>query len=870
MKTRFGAGLSTRTVLLGFAVLVLGVAAAHAQTAAPSLADQAAQRTVRLPNGWSISPLGDGFTVGDLVLNIVRTPDGRRMIALNSGYNEHALTVFELDPARVVQRVPLPSSWLGMAWSPDGKRLYVSGGNDRQGGSAPLSVFDYDPDGPPFLRRRPSPVFRETFQGMRGTDPQGVRVFPVDEGEPTLGSSVFWSGLHHHPQRDLLYAANRTAGIVVVFDSRSGAVVARVPTGVNPYALVTSADGETLFVSNWGSDSVSVIDTKTHRVRRVIPVGDSPNDMVIGSDGLLFVACANDNSVTIVDTKTERAVGRIVTSMWERDPAGSTPNALLLDDERHTLYVANADNNNVAVIDVSDGADSRVLGFLPTAAYPSAIALSADGRSMAVGSSKGVASASNLRGPYVGATGGGLVPADEGTAGTIKNLMAGSIHVFDLPASGTELRELTAQVYRNSPYHERLLAEALPPETPSVVPSVVGQTSAIKHVIYILKENRTYDQLFGDIPRGRGDPRIAIFGRQVTPNHHALAEQFTLFDNYFVDAEVSIDGHSWSDAAYATDFIEKTWPADYGRKVARPPFTEAAEPPSGYIWDLARRAGLTYRSYGERTSHPSLSGHVSKAYKGWGADLDLENADVFISEFDEFERSYDHSDPEKPLPAFTIVSLPNDHTYGTRPGRPTPIACVAANDVALGRIVERVTRSRYWPETAIFVTEDDAQDGSDHVDCHRSILLAISPYTKRGLVDHTHYTTSSILRTIELLLGLPPMSQFDAGATPLYKALGVEKNLAGYEALPAEVDLSARNTPASPGAQASLEMDFEDFDRAPMFELNEIIWKSVHGADSQMPLPVRRYDVGAVLPELQRAGLASEGDKEVSNPEPGL
>lgn len=367
------------------------------------------------------------------------------------------------------------------------------------------------------------------------------------------------------------------------------------------------------------------------------------------------------------------------------------------------------------------------------------------------------------------------------------------------------------------------MLQARAPQTDSVIPRVVGQGSAIAHVIYILKENRTYDQLFGDIEKGRGDPRIAIFGRQVTPNHHALAEQFVLFDNYFVDAEVSVDGHSWSDAAYATDFNEKNWPADYGRKVSRPPYTEAYLPPGGFIWEVAARAGLTYRSYGEMTTLASLAGHVAENYKGWGADLDVENAEEFIREFDQFENNYDSTDPEKRLPAFTILLLPNDHTYGTSPGRPTPIASVAANDLALGMIVDRISHSRYWKETAIFVTEDDAQNGSDHIDCHRSILLAISPYSKRALVDSNHYTTSSILRTMELLLGLPPMSQFDAAAAPLYAALGTSIDLTPFNALPSQVDLSAVNPVNSVGARSSMQMDFDEFDRAPLFELNEII-----------------------------------------------
>lgn len=838
-------GLLFPRILIPLALAL--VVASCARPPSMALVEEAKSRAYKLPNGWSISPLGKGFETGDLVMNIVNTPDGKYMIALNSGAQEHALTVFDPVTAEVVERVPLKTSWMGLAWNRDGKTLYVSGGNDRNGGDAPLHVFEYNSKGNPFLKRVETPVFKETFEGIPGEDRQGVTVLPLETDAPRLGRNVFWSGLVHHPSRDILYAANRTAGHIVVFNSKTGEIKSRIRTGVNPYDLVLSADAKTLYVSNWASSSVSLIDTEKGVVRRTIQVGANPNDMTLSRDGRLFVACASDNSVFLIDTKLERAVGKIVTSMWERDPEGSTPNYVLLDKKEETLYVANADNNNLCVIDATDEGGYRILGFIPTAAYPCSIAMTRDGRKLVVGTGKGTTSSSNLRGPKVGADGGGRVPADEGIAGTIKGLIRGSINCFDIPSSGAELRGLSVQALRNTPYHQELLSMAIPAKVESVIPNVVGQGSPIKHVIYILKENRTYDQLFGDIEKGKGDKRIAIFGRDITPNHHALAEQFALFDNYFCDAEVSVDGHSWSNAAYATDFNEKNWPADYGGKVGRPPYTDAAEPPSGYLWDLCRRAGLTYRSYGERATHPSLTGHVAPKYKGWGAELDVENAEEFNREFDAYEKNYDNLDRSKRLPNYCIVCLPHDHTYGGGAGKPTVEACVAANDLALGMIVERITKSKYWKETAIFVTEDDAQDGSDHIDCHRSILLCVSPYTRRGIVDSTHYTTSSILRTAELLLGLPPMSQFDAAATPFYQAMGTTADVGTFTHLPVKSDLKAKNKATAFGAKESRKMDFSDVDRAPMFELNELIWKLVKGENSEMPIPVRRYDAGNLV-----------------------
>lgn len=870
-----------RKTTAGIGAVLLGLAAAgglRAENAGgvvrkeESLGAQARASVRKLHNGWSISPIGQGIQIGDLPLNMVVSPDGKRVVVLNSGFNEHALTVIDILSGAVVQRVPLKTSWFGLAWSPAGDRLYVSGGNLRAvkgaSASAPMGVFAYDPASAAPLTRVETPVFAETRKALQAAGSTVDSAFPMPESaEPPLqAEDVFWAGAVCHPTLPLLYAASRTAGHVVVFDTNTGEVKFRVPAQVNPYDLVFSSDAKTLFVSNWASRSVGVIDATTHRVRRVIQVGANPNDMALAPDGRLFVACASDNSVTVINTRTEKVVGRIVTSLWERDPVGSTPNFVLVNDAGDTLYVANADNNNICVVDITPGADARVLGFIPTADYPTSLAWAPAANRLIVGTAKGIELGSNLWGPKIGDDGGGKVPATEGVAGSTKTLMKGYVHIFRPPASGGELKELTSQAYANAPYHEELLREARKPAEASVVPTTVGQGSAIKHVIYILKENRTYDQVLGDMAKGNGDARICLFGKDVTPNAHALADEYGLFDNYNVDAEVSVDGHSWSSAAWATDFNEKNWPADYGNRIARAPQTQAMRPPEGYLWDYCARAGITYRSYGEMTYLPTLVGHVAPDYKGWdtASGLDEQNADEFIKEFDEYEKNYDSADPAKRLPSYSMVCLPHDHTYGASPGKPTVKACVASNDLALGRMVERISHSRYWAETAIFVTEDDAQDGSDHVDCHRSILLAISPYSHRGKVDSTHYTTSSILRTIELLLGLPPMSQFDAAATPLHAALGAEADPTPYSARPTTVDLAEKNTVKTAGAKASMEMDFSQLDRAPMLELNEIIWRIVRGEDSEMPPPVRRFEIGGTTPKLEDEADGDGGDDQAA------
>lgn len=790
-----------------------------------------------LPNGWRITPAGQKLTdTGDLLMRLSPTPDGKAVIAVNAGYLPHGLTVIDTATGKAVQKIPLKSAWLGMAWSPDGGTLYVSGGNaagPRQPTAAPIYAFAYKAGR---LSEQPVAQFDETI--------------PKDQ--------IWWAGVVRHPTRPLLYAANQGVDEkptnVVVFDTATRKIVTRIPVEISPYQLVLSKDGRRLFVSNWSSRSVSVIDTAANKVIASIPVGANPNDMALSGDGRLFVACSNDNSVHVIDTRQMRVIERLSTTMSPLAPEGSTPNALAIDGKRGVLFVANADNNAVAVIDIRNRARSEVMGFVPTGWYPSALSVS--GGQLYVGTSKGEAAYPDPNGPHSPLNVAGA------ERGTVKTLQTGSVERLTIADLPKRLAAWTRAAAANTPYNDALLQQARPAKTASIVPSMVGAGSPIEHVIYIIRENRTYDQVLGDLGKGDGDPRLAIFGRDVTPNAHALAEQFVLLDNFYADGEVSVDGHSWSNAAYATDFNEKWWPPTYGdhSESKRAP---AIIPAAGYLWDLARRKGLTYRSYGELGARVStgegrgmeaaagvdgLVGHMSRKYRAVDA-RDTELAQIFIEEFEAYEAAFDSPDPQMRLPNYVVMALPEDHTEGSRAGAYTPVAHVANNDLALGRIVERITHSKYWPKTAIIVVEDDAQDGPDHVDARRTVALAISPYIKRRSVDHTLYSTVSMVRTMELLLGLPPMSQYDAAATPLYASFGTTPDLTPFTALPARVDVNARNLATAWGAAASAKMDFDDVDRAPMHLLNEIIWKSVKGVDSPMPPPVHRYrglvDVGA-------------------------
>lgn len=785
-----------------------------------------------LPNGWKLTPAGKQIRTEDMVLGLSKSPDGKSIIALHSGFNPHGLVLIDTRTEEPTQRVPLKSAFLGLTWSPDGKKLYASGGNavSRQNPTvAPVYVFDYV-DG----RISPKPAAE-----LRGA---------------WAANETYWSGLLHHPSKPLLYAANRgtsnLAGHVAIFDTNSGKMLQQITVEVNPYEMLLSHDLKHLYVSNWASNSISVIDLASSKVVRSIAVGHNPNDMYLTRDGRLFVSCGNSNAVWVIDTAKLRAVGEINTALYPHSPIGSTPNALIADKEEKMLFVANADNNTVAVVNIAEAEEYNVMGFIPTGWYPTSLELSSDGRKLYVGNSKGLGGYANIRGPHSPLAGDG---GTEGK-GSVKQLMKGTVEIIELSDLKSRIKAYTQQALRNTPYkdEQRTLAVAPAPNTKTIIPREVGVGSPIRHIIYIIRENRTYDQVLGDLPKGNGDSRLTIFGRKVTPNAHKLAEQFVLLDNLYCDGEVSVDGHSWSNSAYATDFNEKLWPVTYGGH-SQAGRSAAYVPSAGHMWDLALRKGLTYRSYGEyavRASDGStmeaspgiggLLGHVNPKFKLPGM-RDTENVSVFLEEFDSYVKEFNSPDPNKRLPNYIVMSLGEDHTQGTRPGVPTPVAAVANNDWAIGQLVDRVSKSPYWPNTAIFIIEDDAQDGADHVDARRTVGLVISPYTRRNHVDSTLYTTSSFLRTMELLLGLPPMTQYDAAATPLYNSFMDTPDLTPYTLEAPQVDVNQKNSVTAWGARESLAMDFSEYDRTPMFELNEIIWKSVRGANSNMPLPVRRF-----------------------------
>jgi hypothetical protein len=519
----------------------------------------------------------------------------------------------------------------------------------------------------------------------------------------------------------------------------------------------------------------------------------------------------------VIDTRRDVVIGTIAMAPFRERKIGYAPTAVALSPDGTTLYVALGGLNAVAVYAVPEG---RFRGLIPTGWYPSSLDVSADGRTLAVGTLFGVGSGSGRT---------------SGMSGRYVHSYRGSVNVVSVPTDA-ELAAYTTSVARNNRLTLRggEQSAAVRPRlnvAPRAVPERPGEPSLIDHVVYIIRENRTYDQVFGDVAEGNGDPTLAIFNDSVTPNAHAIARRWVLFDNFYVDGEVSADGHEWSTRAFANDYNQKTWPQVYSdrRDWDLTSGEDLANRAESYLWDAAKRKGLWVVNFGEmttdepdtiRTNIKGLKGITAARYPGFVMSIpDTLRANLFADSVASWER-------QGRFPDLVILYLPRDHTLGLRADQPTPRAMVADNDLAIGRVVERLSRSSFWSAMALFAIEDDAQNGPDHVDAHRSVLLVASPYARRGVVDSTFYTTSSVVRTIGLLLGLPPLSQYDAGATPLWTAFRARPDVTPFAALPNRWPLDERNPRAFRSRVP--DQDLARPDVADEEELNAEIWSSVH------------------------------------------
>jgi YVTN family beta-propeller protein len=779
---------------------------------------------IQLPNGRLLTPAGSQTAVLSYPFGLSVTAGGRNVLVASTGASDQALQLLDGGDGRIVASVPVKKSWLGLAVGPGGTVAYLSGANSN-------AVHLFSVSAGKLAEAGSIPV----------TTPADGKLDPMP-----AGITVSANG-------ETLWVARILADDLLRIDIGTKAVTASIPFGPRPYRPVLSPDGSLLAVAAWGGASVALVDSAAGKVIRTIATDDHPCDVVFSPDGkFLYVAQANRNRVAIADVGAGRVVRQVSVALGPEGPGtpssdvvpdGSTPNALALTPDGRTLFVANADDDAVAVVDLQAGPNgARVTGFIPVGWYPAALALSPDGRTLFVGNGKGSGSRGNaLDGPDPMKTG------KKQAIGATRNL-PGSVSRIAVPGR-SELSRHTARAYAN----RKPAAMGKSPARKSAVVPDGGPASPIRNVIYVIRENRTYDQVFGDVARGNGDASLAIFGRDVTPNAHALADEFVLFDNFYADAEVSADGHNWSMAAYATDFTEKTWVANYSKRGFSYGFEGEdpnASPSAGYLWDSAVRSGLSIRNYGEfigispenpagafdgrfEGKVPNLRGNTCPFFPGYDADI-LDNArvDLWLKEFRAYEKKGE-------LPRLMIVRLGNDHTMGTRRGARTPRSMVADNDLAVGRLVEAVSHSKFWKETAVFIVEDDAQNGSDHVDAHRTVALVASPFTRRrGAVDSTLYSTTSMLRTMEMILGLPPLSQHDASATPMTNAFSEVPDLRPYAHRPSNVPLYEMNPDGAPMQVEAETWDLTREDAAPDIALNEAIWKSVRGAASEMPPPV--------------------------------
>ncbi|MCI0747827.1 MAG: phosphoesterase [Verrucomicrobia subdivision 3 bacterium] len=816
---------------------------------------------------------------------IALSPDARLLVT--SGKTSEIVV---LNPAtgEIRQRVALPSekatephpqapsanilqpdekgqlSFTGLVFSPDGARLYLANVNGS------IKVFNVARDG--------------TVSGAFSIALPPANA-PRRKEEIPAGLALSRDGRR-------LYVALNLSNRLGEFDALQGRLLRVFDVGVAPYDVVFA--GDKAYVSNWGGrrprpedlagpagrgmvvkvdpirfianeGSVSVIDLIKGKCVAEIITGLHSSALALHPGGR-YLVCANaaSDNLSVIDTRSQKVIETIWVKQSPADLFGASPNALCFDPAGKRLYVANGTQNAIAVVDFNPG-KSRLRGLIPAGWFPGAITFDAKRRQLCVANIKGLPSAKKL-------------DKESGGMGFNAYQYQGSLSLMRVPKDGA-LPDLSSIVWRNY-RRERLATAKLPPRPdapPRPVPERIGELSVFKHIVYIIKENRTYDQVLGDEPRGNGDPSLCIYGERITPNQHKLVREYVLLDNTYCAGILSADGHQWSTTAFGTDYLERSfagWPRSYPDGMGVDENDALAYAPSGFIWDNVLAHGKTLRNYGEfaapavkwrdpakkgtpdflacyRTwkgdanevifeSYPmieSIRPYQPSGYVGWEMAVpDQYRADFFIRELEQYEARGD-------FPNLVIICLPNDHTSGTKAGTPTPAACVADNDLAFGRIVEAVTKSRFWKETVILAIEDDPQAGWDHVSGYRTTAYCISPYTRRGAVVKTQYNTTSILRTIEQILGLPPMNQFDATATPMFDCFTDTPDFTPFTALPANVPLDQMNPEPRKISDSllrrhaiqSARLNFRKIDACPEDVLNRILWHAARGSAAPYP-----------------------------------
>lgn len=802
--------------------------------------------SILVPTNQLLRPAGFQVNLPGRPVDLILTPDQKFLVVKN----RLDLVLIRLNDRTIMQSLPYPgagASFTGIGISPDGSRIFVTDAESR------LCIAK-----------------RDKNNILQWDD---TVVLPG----PAIGGPSSPGGIALSEKGDRIYVTlSRNNSLAVI--NNSGAIITEIPVGVAPYDVICASPSKA-YVTNWGgrhpgsdepsyntsgsrilvdpktgiasNGAVSVIDLEKNVQTAIVEVGLHPSGMALSPDhGKLYVACANSDTVAVIDTETDRVIEMISVHMQDDLPFGSGPGDLTVSPDGKYLYVASSTENAICVIE--NGNPSRVVGSVPTGWYPGSVIMNETGDFLYVANVKGTGSRNQ----------------STGRKGYNSHDHMGSVSIIRVPGN-RELQKMTETVKLNNSY-AKMLKELHPDESSRKkvpVPELPDQTSVFKHVVYIIKENRTYDQVFGDMPQGDGDTSLVEFGRDITPNHHLLAETFVLLDNFYCSGILSADGHQWTDEAYVTDYLEKSF-GGFTRSYPYDGNDAMAYASSGFIWNNVLNHGLTFRDYGEfvsaviepptatfsdiyqdfldgterisiraRANLEQLTPYLCSSYVGFPNSIpDVYRAAEFIKELKEFERNGD-------FPNFIIMLLPNDHTSGTRPGMPTPQAAVADNDLALGQIVEAISHSRFWKETCILVTEDDPQAGLDHVDGHRTVGLVISPYTKRGEVISTYYSQINMVRTIESILGLPPMNQFDMTASPMTDCFTAKPDFTPYTALKNIIPLDQLNPQLTSlegsqlyWAQKSLEQDLDDVDRIDEDTFNRIIWHAVKGYDRPYPV----------------------------------
>lgn len=768
---------------------------------------------ITLPNGWSLSPAGHGYLLGDLPLNMAVSKSKKWIAVTNNGYSKQTIQLIRAATEKIVDNIIIGKSWVGLKFSADEKYLYASGGNDNW-------IIKYA-----IINNKLFP--RDTL--ILG------KKWPV---------KISPAGIDIDDKRNLLYVVTKENNSLYILNLKTKKVIEHYQLGGEGYTCLLSPDKKELYITCWGCDKLIVFNTKSKTISEQINVGDNPNDMCLTKNGkYLFVANSNDNSVSVIDTHTKKVIETLTSSLYPNAPQGSTTNGVALSPDEKTLYIANADNNCLTLFDVSKPGKSISKGFIPTGWYPTCV--KAIGDKIFVTNGKGFSSFANPDGPnptYLK----GKVYYQGGDTTTSKNhdqyiagLLIGTMSIINIPDK-KQLGIYSKEVYANTPY-TKVKETFTQGKAGNPIPRSAKDTSPIKYVFYIVKENRTYDQVLGDVKEGNGDTSLVLFGKNITPNQHKIVQDFVLLDNFYVDAEVSADGHNWSLGAYATDYLEKTWPTSYGGRGGgydAEGNRTIANNKKGFLWNDCERAGISYRTYGEfaddyKPNIPVLKNHLCNYYTGWNLGV----RDTV--RFSQWKRDFDSLVSINALPRLNTLRFPNDHTSGMRKGQPTPFAYAADNDLAVGMFLDHLSKSPVWKESVVFIVEDDAQNGADHVDAHRSPVYIAGPYVKRNFVDHTSYTTSGILRTIELILGIKPMSQYDAAATPLWRCFNDKPDYSAFHYLTENVDLNDKNIVVSKLSKQSEAFNFSKEDEVPEAAFNEVLWKGIKGINTRVPSPKR-------------------------------